>query len=99
MYLSLTLYCIPYYGLSLSLSLSLSLIYIYIYIYIISNIHLWWNPRSVVAHILDCDIVMSEFELQSRYFVHFWTNTLGKRMNLLISSSYELNSTTTVRRG
>ena len=27
----------------------------------------------------------SEFELQSCYYVHFWTNTLGKGKNLLIS--------------
>ena len=29
-------------------------------------------------------IVVSEFELQSRYYVHFRTNTLGKRMSVLI---------------
>ena len=34
------------------------------------------SPRSVVANVLDCDIVVSEFEHQSRYYVHFWTNTL-----------------------
>ena len=33
---------------------------------------------------LDCKIVQSEFELQSRYNVHFRTNTLGKVVNLLI---------------
>ena len=26
---------------------------------------------SVVANVVDCDIVVSEFELQSRYYVHF----------------------------
>ena len=41
---------------------------------------------------LPCGIVVSEFELQSRYYVHFWTNILGKGINL----SYGLNSTTTV---
>ena len=30
---------------------------------------------------LDSDIVVSEFELQSRYYIHFWTNTPGKDMN------------------
>ena len=33
---------------------------------------------------MDCGIVVSEFELQSRYYVHFRTNTLGKSMNPLI---------------
>ena len=33
---------------------------------------------------LDCRIVVCEFKLQSRYYVHFQTNTLGKTMNLLI---------------
>ena len=39
------------------------------------------NPRGVVANVLDCDIVVSEFELLSRYYVHFRTNALGKGMN------------------
>ena len=33
---------------------------------------------------MDCGIVVSEFELQSRYYVHFWENTLGKGMNPVI---------------
>ena len=33
---------------------------------------------------MDCGIVVSEFELQSRYFVHFRANTLGKGMNPII---------------
>ena len=36
---------------------------------------------SVVANVLDCDVVMSEFELQLRYLVHFRTNSLGNGMN------------------
>ena len=39
------------------------------------------DQLGVVAKVLDCDIVRSEFELQSRYYVHFRTNTLGKSMN------------------
>ena len=35
--------------------------------------------------VLDCDIVVSEFKLRSSYYVHFWTYTLGKGMNPLIS--------------
>ena len=30
-------------------------------------------------------IVVNKFELQLRYYVHFWTNTLGKGMNFLFS--------------
>ena len=33
---------------------------------------------------MDCGIVASEFVLQSRYYVHFRANTLGKDMNPLI---------------
>ena len=33
---------------------------------------------------MDNGIVVSEFELQSRYNVHFRTNTIGKGMNLFI---------------
>ncbi len=33
---------------------------------------------------MDCGIVVSEFELQSGYYVHFRANTLGKGMNPLI---------------
>ena len=33
---------------------------------------------------IDYEIVVSEFELLSRYYVHFRGNTLGKGMNLLI---------------
>ena len=43
------------------------------------------GPRSIVVNVLDCDIVINEFELQSRHYVHFWTNTLGKCMNPLIT--------------
>ena len=41
-------------------------------------------PCSVMVKAMDCEIVVSEFELLSRYYVHFRTNTLGKGMNPLI---------------
>ena len=41
-------------------------------------------PRGVMVKAMDCGIVVSEFVLQSRYYVHFRTNTLGKCMNRLI---------------
>ena len=33
---------------------------------------------------MDCGIVVREFKLQSRYYIHFRTNTLGKGMKSLI---------------
>ena len=41
-------------------------------------------PRGVMVKAMDCRIVVSEFVLQSRYYVHFRANTLGKGMNPLI---------------
>ena len=64
----------------------------------------WWSPQrierakysGIVANMLDCNITESEFKLQTHYYNHFWINTLGKGMNLLILPSYGLNSTLTV---
>ncbi len=42
------------------------------------------GPRGVMVKAMDYGIVVSEFELQSCYYVHFRTNTLGKGMNPLI---------------
>ena len=41
-------------------------------------------PRSVMVKAMDCGIEVSEFALQSCYYVHFRANTLGKGMNPLI---------------
>ena len=41
-------------------------------------------PRGVMLKAMDCGTVVSEFVLQSRYYVHFRTNTFGKGMNPLI---------------
>ncbi len=41
-------------------------------------------PRDVMVKAMDGGIVESGFELQSRYYVHFRANTLGKGMNPLI---------------
>ena len=40
--------------------------------------HDWKNPRDLMANVLDCDTVVSEFELPSLYYVHFLTNALTK---------------------
>ena len=41
-------------------------------------------PRGVMVKAMHCGIVVHEFVLQSRYYVHFRANTLGKGMNPLI---------------
>ena len=41
-------------------------------------------PRGVMVKAMDCGIVVREFVLQSRYYVHFRANTLGKGMNPFI---------------
>ena len=40
--------------------------------------------RGVMVKAMDCGIVVSEFVLQSYYYVHFRANTVGKKMNPLI---------------
>ena len=69
-------------------------IYIYIYIYLISCVHTHTHthsnpdirggcPSSVMVKAMDCGIVVREFVFQSRYYIHFQANTLGKGMNPL----------------
>ena len=41
-------------------------------------------PRGVMVKAMDCRIIVSEFVLQSRYYVHFRANILGGSMNPLI---------------
>ena len=41
-------------------------------------------PCGVMVKAMDCGIVVSEFVLQSRYYVLFRVNTLAKGMNPLI---------------
>ena len=36
-------------------------------------------------NMLDCNLKVSEFKLQSCDYIHFWTYTLRKGMNYLIS--------------
>ena len=44
-------------------------------------------PRGVMFKAIDRRIVVHEFVLQSRYYVHFRANTLGKGINPLILSA------------
>ena len=54
-------------------------------------------PIGVVANVLEYDIKVNEFELQSRNYVHFLTYTFRKGTNFLILPLvYGLDSTTTV---
>ena len=48
-----------------------------------------------MAKALDGEIVVSEFELQLRYYIHFRTNNLGKGI-LIPPPRYGLNSATNV---
>ena len=41
-------------------------------------------PRGVMVKAMDCGIAVREFVLQSRNYVDFRANTLGKGMNPLI---------------
>ena len=43
-------------------------------------------PRGIMVKAMDCGIVVSEFVLQTRYYVHFRANTHGKGMNPPLSS-------------
>ena len=43
------------------------------------------GPCGVMVKAIDGGIVVSESELQSHYYVHFWINTFGKGMNPLSS--------------
>ena len=54
---------------------------------------------GVMVKAMHGGIVVSEFELQSCYYVHFLINTLGRGINPLILPAMGLNSTTTVLLG
>ena len=42
------------------------------------------RPRGEVVYELDCSFKRVEFEIQSLYYIHFHTNTIGKSINTLI---------------
>ena len=46
--------------------------------------------------VLDCDIIESEFEFQSSYYVHFQIDALEKGIKPPYPQSYWINSTTTI---
>ena len=53
---------------------------IYVCKYVFMSLAHWHRgcPRGVMVKAMDCGIVEREFVLQSRYYVHFRANTLGK---------------------
>ena len=51
---------------------------------------------DIVANVLHCGIIVSDFILQLFYYVHFQTNTLEKDMNSLSILYYWLNLTIAV---
>ena len=71
----------------LKLQRSISFIQNVIYIqYLHRPLIEWEGLHGVMVKAMDCGIILSEFVLQSRYYVHFRANTLGKGMNPLILS-------------
>ena len=59
--------------------------FLHVYLFDIDRYKLPFNgcPRGVMVKAMNCGIVVSEFVFQSRYYVHFRANTLGKGMNPL----------------
>ena len=49
----------------------------------------WVSPHGVMAKVLDCGLKVSEFDLQSHYYVYFRINTLGKGMNPSIPTAID----------
>ena len=47
----------------------------------------WESFHRVVADVLYCNVRVSEFELQSRYYIHFRTINFGKDLKPLIAGA------------
>ena len=71
--------------LNVSLNLWLRLMWTCVVIVRVTQRFPWGCPRGVMVKAMDCGIVVSEFILQSCYYVHFQANTLWKGMNPLSS--------------
>ena len=54
------------------------------------------SPCGVIAKVLDWNLKITKLKFQPHYYVHFWTNTLGKGMNPLSSPSYLFCSSTRI---
>ena len=49
-----------------------------------THTHIGGGPRGVMVKVMNCAIIVRKFVFQSRYYIHFQANTLGKGMNPLI---------------
>ena len=59
--------------------------------------YLIYLSGGVFANVVECNIVVNEFEIQLLYHAYFQTNTLGRGMNPLNPHSYGLNITADIR--
>ena len=50
------------------------------------------SSRVLIIEVLNCSLEKSEFELQSRYYVHFRTNASEKNFEPVYSPCHRLNS-------
>ena len=51
---------------------------------LIFSVRFWGCPRGAMVKAMNSGIVVRKFELHLRYYVPFWTSTIGKSMNTLI---------------
>ena len=49
---------------------------------------LWRSSRGLVAYLFDYGILVSKFQLKSRYYIRFWNNTLRKGKDPIPTTSY-----------
>ena len=42
------------------------------------------SPYGIMVNMLDCNILVSEFEPQSHFYAYFQTNTLGKSVTSIM---------------
>ena len=57
--------------------------------YLKSYDYSWVSLHGIVINELECNIVISEFKLQSCYYIHFQINILWRGMNTLILSAMD----------
>ena len=67
----------------------------YTYLHADTHSHITGTLRGVVVNVLNCNIVVSKFKLQSRYYIHFRSNIIGIGINS-INPQNGLNNITVV---
>ena len=63
-------------------------------LFLISKIKCGEGSDGGKAKVVNSSLEVRKFELQSCYYVHFQTNTIGKGMNSFIPLSYGFNNIT-----